>query len=469
MKAVRITIGIVLGIALIGTSWVVLFHSEWLKPVPKSEEPEPVTDVPVHVAKVTRATLHKYVECYGSAGAAQLYAGGQPSTARIASPVAGIVSDVTCSIGQHVEKGVPLFQLDDRVAHAEEAKAEAALVSAQSTKASAQASLAKLKASTRPEQLAIAEIALKKARQAAEFASQNHERQKALAKDELSSAKQQEETALALAAAHEDQTSAEKQLALLKNTPPPEELAEAEAKITEAAAKITEAEKTLAAARLQRSLLSIKAPIAATIVKLNVYPGESVDVTSVIIELVDLNRLEISALVPSSELKVLKPGQPVEVFCAVATMPAQDKEKNDEDASDAATFKCTLTALGKQVDSKTDLATVRVALPVNSGVQPGQVTRLRITVDEHRDCLVVPEECVFRDKTNIEVIAVIENGKSGLQNVKRGLSENGLVEIKGEDIKEGLTVVAAGAYGLPEETKVHILPDDKKSPAREKK
>ena len=100
MKAVRITIGIVLGAALLGMGWVELFHSEWLKPAPKSEEPEPVTDVPVHVAKVTRATLHKYVECYGSAGAAQLYAGGQPSTARIASPVAGVVTDVTCSIGQ---------------------------------------------------------------------------------------------------------------------------------------------------------------------------------------------------------------------------------------------------------------------------------------------------------------------------------------------------------------------------------
>ncbi|MEI6231925.1 MAG: HlyD family efflux transporter periplasmic adaptor subunit [Planctomycetota bacterium] len=473
MKAVRITIAILMSAALLGSGWVVIFRSEWLKPVAKAEEKEPDTDVPVHVAKVARATLHRYVDCFGSVGAAQLYSGGEPSTARIASPIAGVVTKVSCFIGQSVEKGAPLFDLDDRVARAEEAKSDAALSSANAALKSAQASLLKLQKSTRPEQIAIAEIALKKAKQATDFTAQNHERQKALAKDELSSAKQVEETASILAAAREDQTSAEKQVTLLKNSPPPEEIAEAEAKIAEAVAKIAEAEKAQAAARLQRTLLSVKSPIAATVVKLNLYPGESVDATAIIIELVDLNRLEISALVPSSDLKALKIGQSVNVFCAVPKTQVPEKDQDEDASGEKPAFNGTLSAFGHQVDPKTDLATVRVALPKNSGVQPGQLARLQITVEEHRDCLAIPEECVFRDKTGIDVIAVVEKDKSALQGVKRLLSENGLVEIVGtggDEVKEGQLVVTAGTYGIPkEETKVHILADEKKSTAREKK
>lgn len=467
MKALRILIGIVLSGTLLFGGWVVLFRQEWLREGPEAEAPEPPTDVPIHVAKVKRMTLHKYVEGYGVAGPAQLYAGAAPSSARMASPVAGVVTEVKCAVGEKVEKGTILFQLDDRALRAEEAKAEAALASARAGKISAEASVLKLKTSTRPEQISIAQTAVQKAKQAADFAAQNHERQKALAKDELAATKQVEESASLLAAAREDLATAEKQLALLKNTPAPEELAEAEAKVKESAAKITEGEKALSAAALQRSLLTIKSPLSATVVRLNIYPGEQVDPANVIIELVDLDRLEISAQVPSSDLALLRPGQPVDIYCAVAK--AQEKEKESDDNTEPPAFQSKLTSVGWQVDPKTDLATARVALPPKSGVQPGQSARVRVTVDEHRDCLVVPIACVFRDKTDIQVIATIENNKSELQNVKPGLTENGWVEIKNDDIKEGMTVAAEGAYGLPETTKVHILPDAKKPPTPEKK
>src|ERR1043165_810825 len=265
MKALRITSGILLGAAILGGAWVLWYHSDWIKPPPAAEEPEPVTDVPVHVTKITRATLHKYIECFGVAAPAQIYSGGTPASARVTAPAPGIISELRCFIGQHVDKNAVLFQLDDRVARAEESKAEAALGSARAAEASAQASLHKLKASTRPEQVAIAEIALRKARQAVETAAQNHERNKTLARDELAAAKQVEESAALLAAAREDQVSAEKQLMLLKNTPAPEELGEADAKVAEAAAKVVETEKALAATRQQRTLLTVTAPLAATV------------------------------------------------------------------------------------------------------------------------------------------------------------------------------------------------------------
>ncbi|HLX60960.1 MAG TPA: HlyD family efflux transporter periplasmic adaptor subunit [Planctomycetota bacterium] len=463
MKALVLTLRIVLGLLIFAAlgfgCWLVLLHPEKLQREAKGEEPEPKTDMPVHVAKIERGTLHRYLDCYGVAAPMQLYKQGEASTARIASPAAGIVAEVFCTLGQRVEKGAPLFQLDDRAAKAEELKAEAAL-------ASAQATLAKLKASTRPEQITIAEIALNKAHAAYEFAKQNDERMKDMAKDQLAAPKQLEESASQLAAAQQDVLSAEKQLTLLKHTPAPEEIAEA-------AAKIVEAEKALAATRLQRTLLTIKAPLNATVVRLNVYPGEPVDTTNAVVELVNLDRLEISASVPASELKSLKEGQPVAVFCTVSA--SEKSASNDEPA-----FKCTLTTIGQQVDPKTDTATVRVALPAKSGVEPGQSARLRITVEEHRNVLAVPEESVFRDKVGIETIAVIAKDEksdelvSDLRTVVTLLRENGWIEITGPagkepDCKEGDTVATFGSYFLPDRgTKVHILPDEKKRPALEK-
>ena len=444
MKKVRILLTVLLSAAILAGAWIVFFHSEWIKPQPKPEAADPETNVAVHTVKISRATLHRYIECYGTVIPAPHRIGDktQSSSARLASPVAGVVSEVLCAIGQRVETGAPLFQLDDRLARSDEAKQEAALLSAQ-------ASYNKLKSSIRPEQLAVAQIAVDKARQAVRYAEDADARQKALAHDQLASEKQLQDSAQALAGAKSDLTSAEKQWELLKNSPAPDEIAEAEA-------KIGEAEKALAASRLTRALLTIKSPLSATVVKLTVNPGESVDTTTIVAELVDLTRLEVSAPIPVSQAMLLKTGQPVEIHSAGAKSGAGDE-----------VFKGQVAAVGLQADMKTDATTVYAALPPDSGLRPGQSARLKITVEEHSRILAVPEESVFKDKVGIPVIAMVEDGKSSLQNVDVGLSENGLVEIGGKDFKEGDTIVSAGAYGLPEETKVHVINSD--APAPEKK
>ena len=432
--------------------FVVFFHSEWIKLAPKPEEPDPVTDVAVQTVTIKRATLHRYIECFGSIGPEQRRAGGneQSASARVASPVAGVVTEVHCAVGQALEKGAVLFQLDDRIARSEETKAEAAI-------ASAQATVLKLKNSLRPEQITLAEIVVTKARLALEFARVIDERQKALGKEQLAPEKQLQESAQALASAREDLTTAEKQLALLKKTPAPEELAEAQA-------KVSEAEKTLAAAHLLRSLLTIKAPISGTALKVNINAGEPVDTTVVLAELADLTRLEASGNVPAAEMRWLKPGQDVEIRCFPSSQAAEDAEKSaDSDDAFGASFNGKIVALGLQVDPKSDTVSVRAALPPNSGVKPGQTARLKIMVEERQNCLVVPEVCLFRDKTDIDVIAVIVKNKSVSHNAKPGLRENGLAELTGSevrdgDIKEGDVVAAAGAYGLPDQgTLVHVV------------
>jgi hypothetical protein len=59
---------------------------------------------------------------------------------------------------------------------------------------------------------------------------------------------------------------------------------------------------------------------------------------------------------------------------------------------------------------------------------------------------------------------VVEGDVAKQRAVKVGLRDGGLVEVEGEGLSEGATVVTQGSYALPKETKVRIL-----NPEREAK
>ena len=319
----------------------------WFKPAkPEEAEKQPVTDVPVHVGKITRTTLRGYVTAYGAVEA-EPPAERPAASARVASSVPGVVTEVKCVEGQRVEKGAVLFQLDSRAADV-----------------------------------------------AVESARQNFERQQKLMQVEGTSQK-----------------------------------------------VLQEAGQQLAAARAQQSLLVIQAPLSGTVARVNVKPGEAVDLTTVLAEVIDLDRLVVSASVPGAELAALKVGQSAEVLA--------DKT--------AAPISGSLVFISPQVDAKSGTTLVRAALPVSSGLRPGQFVTLRIVSEEHKDRLAVPVESVVKDSEGATVIALVQADKAVQKAVRTGLHDGGLVEIEADGLQPDMPVVTQGAYGLPKETKIHVL------------
>jgi RND family efflux transporter MFP subunit len=334
---------IVILIAVIsGLVWVV-----WLKPGRHEEEAAQVTtEVPVHVGKITRATLRGYVTAYGTVEPEP--PGERPAaSARVASSVPGVVAAVKCVEGRRVEKGAVLFQLDSRAADV-----------------------------------------------AVESARQNLDRQQKLM-----------------------QVDGTSQRAL------------------------QEAEQQLAAARAQLALLVVQSPLSGTVVRANVRPGEAVDLTMVLAEVFDLDRLVVSASVPSAELAALKVGQPAEVIADKSAAPVASS----------------LAYISAQMDAKSGTAPVRVALPANSGLRPGQFVTLRIVSEERKDCLAVPLESVVKDSKGGAVIAMVKGDKAVQKPVKAGLRDGALVEIEADGLQADMPVVTEGAYGLPKETKIRVL------------
>jgi membrane fusion protein (multidrug efflux system) len=204
---------------------------------------------------------------------------------------------------------------------------------------------------------------------------------------------------------------------------------------------LQEAGQQLAAARTQQALLVVQSPLSGTVTRANVKPGEAVDLNTVLAEVIDLDRLVVSASVPSAELTALKAGQLAEVLDDKSASPVIGP----------------LTYIGAQVDAKTGTAPVRVALAGNSGLRPGQFVTLRIVSGERKDCLAVPLESVVKDSEGDTVIALVQNDTAVQKRVKAGLRDGGLVEIEAEGLQADMQVVAEGAYGLPKETKVRVL------------
>ena len=201
------------------------------------------------------------------------------------------------------------------------------------------------------------------------------------------------------------------------------------------------AEQQLDAARVQQALLQVRSPLAGTVTRVNVKPGEAVDLTTVMAVVVDLDRLVVRANVPSAELTALKVGQPAEVMVEHAASPVGGE----------------LDFVSPQVDSRTGTAEVRMKLPSGSSLRPGQFVTVRIVSEEHPDRLAVPVESVVKNEEGANVIAIVDGDTATQKPVTTGLRDRGLIEIEAEGLQSDMTVVTEGAYGLPPETKVRVI------------
>lgn len=244
----------------------------------------------------------------------------------------------------------------------------------------------------------LAEIAVARARKELDFARQNYERQKKLL---------------------ESQSTSEKSY-------------------KEAETQLKAAEENLAAAQTELSYLQIKSPIKGLLTRINVQLGQTIDPNTSLAEVIDLDRLVISGRVPRSEAVYLKLGQSVDLTPAVSLTG-------------------TLIFISKDIDPSTDTVLVRASLPPKCGLLPGTFLNFKIMAEEHRNCLAVPIESLVRQPGGRESISIVEGLKACRVPVTSGLRDRGLVEIKGEGLKEGMTVVTVGAYALPDEANIRII------------
>jgi membrane fusion protein, multidrug efflux system len=208
----------------------------------------------------------------------------------------------------------------------------------------------------------------------------------------------------------------------------------------EAEQRLAAARAELASAKAAIAQVQLASPLDGVVARINVQPGQSVDLNTMVAEVIDLKRLVATVGVPADEATPLRAGQNADIFTDNGKKPA---------TTGGVSF------VSPSVDQKTGSAMVRLALPENSGLRPGQFVGARIVTEELTDRLVVPRDSVVKADDR-EVIYVVEGNKAVQMPVKTGLRDGNLIEVAAEGLKEGDTIVTVGAYGLPKETKVKI-------------
>ncbi|MDI9403815.1 MAG: efflux RND transporter periplasmic adaptor subunit [Limnohabitans sp.] len=208
-------------------------------------------------------------------------------TIAIGAHVGGVVTAVLVEEGARVEAGAPLVELDAREADARIAVAKASRAAALATVETARARVdaarlrvAELRARPRAEDIAEAAALVAARRAALNDASGRLERLMKVS-DRGTAANEQPTLEFAVAFATAQVAEAEAKLVRTKVGTYPEDLAVAEADVAAAAremdalgAQVAAADAQLRQAEVARELLTVRAPIAGTVLRLDARPGE---------------------------------------------------------------------------------------------------------------------------------------------------------------------------------------------------
>jgi RND family efflux transporter MFP subunit len=209
--------------------------------------------------------------------------------------------------------------------------------------------------------------------------------------------------------------------------------------------------KNLQDAEAQLALLRVTAPLAGTVTRVNVKPGQAVDLTTVVAEIMDLDRLTVSAEIPTADAGELKIGEKVQIR-ASSFQPVDGQDTHLTTAATAA-----VSFVSPVVNSNNGTILVRAALPADSGLRPGQFVQIKIVTAVHTNCLAAPDESIVTDEKGQSVIALVKGDEAMQMPVNIGFRENGWVEVEGPNLHANDSVVTVGAYGLPEKTKIKVV------------
>ncbi|HEV2327767.1 MAG TPA: efflux RND transporter periplasmic adaptor subunit [Verrucomicrobiae bacterium] len=195
----------------------------------------------------------------------------------------------------------------------------------------------------------------------------------------------------------------------------------------------------------QVASLEVVAPVSGTVTSVSVQPGQSVDSTTTVADVIDLDRLALSIKIPSAQSGQLQAGQETQIASeSPVTAP--------------------LSFVGSTVDPADGTVMAWAQLPANNGLRPGEFVPFKVVTETQTNCLAAPSEGVVTDESGESAVWLVNGDQATKTNVEVGLREGDWVEIKSSGLKAGDTVVTVGAYGLPDSTRIKVSnPSNEKS------
>ena len=154
-------------------------------------------------------------------------------------------------------------------------------------------------------------------------------------------------------------------------------------------------------AQIQLEKFTIRAPIAGTVLVLNVDPGQSVDPAMALLSIVDLGALVVEADVDESYAMQIRTGQP-----AALQLSGQDVVRAGH-----------VSFVAQRVDEDTGGLVIRLTPDAALSAPIGLTVTANITVDDRASAITVPRAAIIRDPAG-DAVLVVMDGKTQRREVR---------------------------------------------------
>lgn len=217
-----------------------------------------------------------------------------------------------------------------------------------------------------------------------------------------------------------------------------------------AAGNLESAKGKYMGATAQLSYSEIRSPIDGWVTDRSLYPGEMAAAGTAMITVMDISQVIARAHIPQEQAAMLKVGDSASIASADVEKPVEGK----------------VTVVSPALDPNSTTVEIWVqAKNPNRQMKPGSSVHLTIASATVQNALVVPTQALQTnpDGGNFVMVAGAD-GKAHQTFVKVGVQQDQKVQVT-EGVKPGDKVITAGAYGLPDNTKVKI--ETAKEPEKE--
>jgi multidrug efflux pump subunit AcrA (membrane-fusion protein) len=208
-----------------------------------------------------------------------------------------------------------------------------------------------------------------------------------------------------------------------------------------AAGQLESAKGKYLGAEAQLSYSEIRSPIDGVVTDRPLYPGEMAAAGTAIVTVMDISAVIAKAHIPQADAALLKVGDK-----GTMTVPGLDEPVEGK-----------VTVVSPALDPNS--TTVEVWLEAKNPKQqlkPGTSVQLSLTAKTVKDALVVPAAAVITAPDGSSTVMVVgSDGRAHQKAVKLGIRQDDDVQIL-EGVTESDKVVATGAYGLPDNTKIKV-------------
>jgi len=194
-------------------------------------------------------------------------------------------------------------------------------------------------------------------------------------------------------------------------------------------------------AQAQLSYSEIRSPIDGVVTDRPLYPGEMAAAGTPLLTVMDISSVIAKAHIPQNDAAALKVGDQ-----GAMTVPGFDEPIEGK-----------VTVISPALDPNSTTVEVWVeAKNPKHALKPGTSVKLSLTAQTVKDALVVPASAVITTPEGVTAVMLAgPDGRAHQKEVKIGIRNGDDVQIL-EGVTANDKVVATGAYGLPDKTRIKV-------------